>query len=154
MSDFFFIVWLLIIAMTTLVSSFQHHSRISTCCCCHIIKEHNTYRYIKNRYNYRQEQNVIGDERFIGLSTSALCNTVKEALMNDPDFEVFSRLLKQANLEDIESSIGEFKHITVIPSPLSLLSCVNILPQTTICASNPSLTNSCICVLYFFCFLS
>lgn len=108
MSDFFLMIWLLMIAMTTLVSSFQHHSRISSCCSSHIIKEH-SYRYIKNRYNYGQEQNyhIIGDVRFIALSTSALCNTVKEALMNDPDFEVFSRLLKQANLEDVESSIAD-----------------------------------------------
>ena len=128
MSDFFLMIWLLMIAMTTLVSSFQHHSRISSCCSSHIIKEH-SYRYIKNRYNYGQEQNyhIIGDVRFIALSTSALCNTVKEALMNDPDFEVFSRLLKQANLEDVESSIGKFKHITVIPSSLSLLFCVNYI---------------------------
>ena len=115
-------MWLLFLATATLVTSFRHHSRITNYGSSRVIHQ-GRYRYIKHRYKYRQEQqNIIGGEKYIGSSTSALSNSVKEALMNDPDFEVFTRLLKQADLEDIESSIGKIVTLASYQYHISLIS--------------------------------
>ena len=93
-------MWLLLVATAVLVSSFP------TTYDNHVNRRHRKSN-IKYKYKPEKQDVLEGREGSLGFTTTVLFNTVKEALAADPDFEVFTRLLKQADLEDIEASIGE-----------------------------------------------
>ena len=139
MNGFLLVVGLLLGAIATLVSSFRHVARASIRG--NEVVNQGKRRHAKGRYKYEQgQQGILREDRYSGSSiTTTLYNTVKEALMSDPDFEIFSRLLKQADLEDIETSIGMRLHATIRVRKSNLL----LSPQNLLLSSSNCMIHLC-----------